>query len=320
MARPPVGKLPAGITETSRDDVYPHRLDGIGEGPGPGLAARGVGGVAGVEPAAPRGDRDLGGQPGHHQVREQPGLVLLERGQRDVAADHRLSCRDGVRAAVQHIRDGHGQIADQRRVGHVPEVHDSARPQVLAEQHVVQAQVPVDDLGAQARQHRRDPGLEPLQHPFHLSPARSLGHMGQQRAEPGQVGDIPEDLVVGSVVEEAAQGPSQPGRDLTVGADRLGGERRVRDHAPGQEREEPRWVGPAVRPGHLGPGFPGHGGQGTHHGQAGIDLPDMAQRGGLHLQHGPVIRRVGDLEQDVLPVGRAHPEVLVPFGRQGLEG
>ncbi len=273
-----------------------------------------------MQPAAPRGDRDLGRQPGHHQVREQPGLVLLKRRHRDVAADHRLSCRDGVRAAVQHIRDGDGQIADQRRVGHVPEVHDSARPEILAEQHVVQAQVPVDDLGAQARQRRRDPGLEPIQHPLHLSPAWSLGHMGQQWAEPGQVGDIPQDLVVGSTVEEAAQGPSQAGRDLTVGADRLGGERRVRGHAPGQEGEEPRWVGPAVRPGDLDPGFPGHGRQGTHHGQAGIDLLDMAQRGGLHLQDGPVIRRVRDLEQEALPAGRARPEVLVPFGRQGLEG
>ena len=124
--RPRVGELPAGITETSRTTLTPIASMASARLPGPGLTARGVGGVARVQPAAPRGDRDLGREPGHHQVREQPGLVLLKWRHRDVAANHRLSSRDGVRAAVQHIRDGHGQIADQRCVGHVPEVHDSA--------------------------------------------------------------------------------------------------------------------------------------------------------------------------------------------------
>ena len=46
---------------------------------------------------------------------------------------------------------------------------------------------------------------------------------------------------------------------------------------------------------------------------------DMAESGGLHGQDGLVIRRIRDLEQEALPGGRVHPEVLVPFAREGLE-
>ena len=202
-------------------------------------------------------------------------------------------------------------------MGHVPEVHDPADPKVVAEQHVVQAHVAVDHLRAQPGQRRLDPGLEPVQNPFHLSPARAVGDMGEQRPELGQVGDIPQDLVVGRGVEKAAQRPPQPGRDLPMGPDRLGGERRVRGHLPGQEREKPRRVGPAVGPRHLDPGFPRRGRQGTHHRQARIHPLDVAQSGGLHRQDGPAIRRIRDLEQEALPAGGVHPEVLVPFARQG---
>jgi hypothetical protein len=46
----------------------------------------------------------------------------------------------------------------------------------------------------------------------------------------------------------------------------------------------------------------------------------VAQSGGLHRQDGPVIRRIRDLEQEAPPGGRVHPEVLVTFAREGLEG
>ena len=133
------------------------------------------------------------------------------------------------------------------------------------------------------------------------------------------MGDVPQDLVVGGRVEKATQRPPQAGRGLPMGPDRLGGERRVHDHLPGQEREEPGRVVPAVRPRDLDPGFPGHRRQGTHHGQARIHPLDVPQRRRLHLQNGPVIRRIGDLEQEALPVGRGDPEVLVPFARQRPE-
>ena len=80
--------------------------------------------------------------------------------------------------------------------------------------------------------------------------------MGEQRPELGHAGDIPQDLVVGRGVEKATQRPPQPGRDLPMGPDRLSGERRVRGYLPGQEREQPSRVGPAVGPRHLDPGFP----------------------------------------------------------------
>ena len=52
---------------------------------------------------------------------------------------------------MQHIRDGDGEIADQGGMRHIPEVHDPADPQIIAEQHVVQAHVAMDYLGAQSR-------------------------------------------------------------------------------------------------------------------------------------------------------------------------
>ena len=205
-------------------------------------------------------------------------------------------------------------------MGHIPEVHDPADPKVVAEQHVVQAHIAVDHLRAKPGQRRRDPGLEPVQNQFHLNPAVAVGDMGEQRAELGHAGDIPQDLVVGRGVEKAAQRPPQPGRDLPMGPDRLSGERRVRGYLPGQEREQPGRVGPAVGPRHLDPGFPRPGRQGTHHRQARIHSLDVAQSGGLHRQDGPAIGRIRDLEQEALPGGRVHPEVLVPFAREGLEG
>ena len=220
--RPPVGEPAAGLAETPRDSVHPHRLDGIEEGAGPRLAGRGVRHVVRVEPAPPGADSDLGGQPGRDQVREQPGLLVFERRHRDVAADYHLGRLDGVITAVQHVGDRDGEIADQRRMGHIPEVHDPADPKVIAEQHVVQAHVAVDHLRAKPGQHRRDPGLEPVKHRFHLSPPAAVGDMGEQRPEPGQAGDIPQDLVVGRGVEKAAKRPSKTGRDLPMGPDRRG--------------------------------------------------------------------------------------------------
>ena len=205
-------------------------------------------------------------------------------------------------------------------MGHIAEVHDPAGPKVIAEQHVVQAHIAVDHLRAKPGQRRRDPGLEPVQNQFHLNPAVAVGDLGEQRPELGQAGDIPQDLVVGGGVEKAAQRPPQTGRDLPMGPDRLSGERRVRHYLPGQECEKPSRVGPAVGPRHLDPGFPRRGRQGTHHRQARIHPLDVAESGGLHRQDGPVIRRIRDLEQEALPGGRVHPEVLVPFAREGLEG
>ena len=254
--RPSVGEPAAGLAETPRDCVYPRRLDGIEEGAGPRLAARGVCGVVRVEPAPPGGDSDLSGKPGRDQIREQRGLLVFERRHRDVAADDRAGRLDGVVTAVEHIGDGDGKIADQRRMGHIPEVHDPADPKVIAEQHVVQAHIAVDHLRAKPGQRRRDPGLEPVQNRFHLNPAVVAADMGEQRPQLGQAGDIPQDLVVGRGVEKATQRPSQPGRDLPMGPDRLSGERRVRGYLPGQEREKPGRVGPAVGPRHLDPGFP----------------------------------------------------------------
>ena len=80
---------------------------------------------------------------------------------------------------MEHIGDGDGQIADQRRMGHIPEVHDPADPKVIAEQHVVQAHIAVDYLRAKPGQRRRDPGLEPVQDQFHLNPAVAVGDMGE---------------------------------------------------------------------------------------------------------------------------------------------
>jgi hypothetical protein len=75
-----------------------------------------------------------------------------------------------------------------------------------------------------------------------------------------------------------------------------------------------------ARPWHLGPGLSGGGRQGPHHRQAGIDPLDVVESRGLHLQDGPVVRRVRDLEQEALPAGRVHPEVLVPFAGEGPQG
>ena len=268
----------------------------------------------------PGGDRHLGGEPGRYQVRQQRGLLVLQRRHRHIAADQHLGRVDRVVAAVQHIRHGHGEVADQRRVGHVAEVHDPADPQIVVEQHVVQAHVAVDHLGAQGRQHRLDAGHEAVQHPLHLSPALGVGDVTDQQPELGRVGEVPQDLVVGRGMEKPPQRPPQPGRGLPDGPDRLRGERGVRGHPPGQEREQPHREVPAVGPAHLGPGLPHRVRQDPHHRQARVHPLDVAQRGGLHLHGGQAVRRVGDLEQEAPPVGGIHPEVLVTFARERGEG
>ena len=94
----------------------------------------------------------------------------------------------------------------------------------------------------------------------------------------------------------------------------------ARHGLPGQEREQPHRVGPAVRPGHLRPRVPAGAGDRAHHRQARIDLLDVAQGGRLHVQDRPGVRRVGDLEKEPLSVGGVHPEVLVPLAGQRGEG
>ena len=178
----------------------------------------------------------------------------------------------------------------------------------------------MDHLGPQPGQHRGHLGLEPVKDPFHLGPAHGVGDVAEQRAQLGQPGDVPEDLVVGRGVEEAPQRAAQPGGGLPDGPDRRGAERRRRHGLTGQEREQPHRVGPAVRPGHLRPRVPGGAGDHPHHRQARVDLLDVAQGGRLHVQDRPGVRRVGDLEKETLPAGGVHPEVLVPLACQRGEG
>jgi hypothetical protein len=317
---PAVRQPAAGFAEPLSDRVQARGLDAVQEGWRAGLAVRGVGGVVRVDPEPPRGERDVGGEPGRDQVREQPGLLVVQRRHRGVAADHDLRRADRVGAPVQHIRDGDRQVAHQRGVGHVPEVDDAADLEVLAEQQVVQAEVGVDHLGPQPGQHRGYLGLEPVQDACHLRPASGVGDMAEQWAQRGQAGDVPEDPVVRRGVEEAPQRPAQAGRGLPDGPDRPGAERCRGHGAPGQEREQPHRVCPAIRPGHLGPGVPRGGRDHPHHRQPRIHLLDVAQGGRLHVQNRPRVRRIGDLEKEPLPGGGVHPEVLVPLAGQGGEG
>ena len=158
---PAVWQPPASVTEALGDRVQPRGLDAVQEGGRTGLAVRGVGGIVGVDPEPPRGrQRDVGGEPGGHQVGEQAGFLVVERCHRDVAGDHVLGRVDRVVPPVQHIRDGDRQIAHQRSMGHVPEVDDAGYLEILPEQQIVQAQVGVDHLGPQAGKHRGDPGLD----------------------------------------------------------------------------------------------------------------------------------------------------------------
>jgi len=65
----------------------------------------------------------------------------------------------------------------------------------------------VDHLGAQAGQRRGDPGFEPVQGPFDLSPARKVGKVGEQRTELECLLEVPEDLVVGRRVKPRSARP-----------------------------------------------------------------------------------------------------------------
>jgi hypothetical protein len=115
-----------------------------------------------------------------------------------------------------------------------PKSHDPADPEVVAEQHVVQAQVAWITCARRA-------GSTGSTRSSNRSSTRSTwarraasGHVAEQQPELGRVGEVPQDLVVGGGVEKAAQRPAQPGRGLprAPGSPAVSG--RVRGHRPGR--------------------------------------------------------------------------------------
>ena len=108
-----------------------------------------------------------------------------------------------------------------------------------------------------------------------------------------RVRDVPQDLVVGREGGKTPAAPA-PARAVVCPKDQIARvvSADVRGHLPGQEREQPHRVVPAVGPAHLGPGLPHRVRQHPHHRQARIHPLDVAERGGLHL-HGGQARPAG---------------------------
>src|SRR6266536_2679662 len=74
----PVRKTPTRVAEAPRDGVYSDLVDAVEEGASGRLAARAVRGVVWVKANPPGGDRDLGGEPGRHEVGEQFRLLVVK--------------------------------------------------------------------------------------------------------------------------------------------------------------------------------------------------------------------------------------------------
>ncbi len=115
----------------------------------------------------PGGDQDGRGVATGHQVGEELDLLRLQRGDGLVPRQNLVrELQTGV-ATAEDICRRHRQVADQGRVGHVPEVCDARDRQGVVDEHVGRGEVVVHDLGSHPEQLRCDSLLEAVEHRTH---------------------------------------------------------------------------------------------------------------------------------------------------------
>jgi hypothetical protein len=198
------GEPAAGLRQPDRLEEREHR-------PGFGVPARKIGGVLRVDPDPPRRDEGRLRQARRDEVAEDGRLLVLQGRDRRVPAHRRLGRGEQVGRVVAPAEKGDkrgDEIEDERRVGHVPEVDDAADPVPLVEQRVVERQVVVDHLRAEAPKGRCESALEAVEDLLDERPAALVGHEGKVRVQLRQVLDVPQDGAAGHRVEVAAGGPA----------------------------------------------------------------------------------------------------------------
>jgi hypothetical protein len=260
------------------------------------------------------------GRSSGHQVSEDPGLDVLERGHRLIAVHHRPGHVQGVGPPIQDVRDCHGQIADQGGVGHVAEVGDPRDAPTFIDQHVVEAHVVVEDLGSEPRQHGKDTRLESVEGPLDHRPLLGVQDVGHHRAQSRCTADIPQDRVPSRRVDEPAEGPPEPGHRNSPGAQgflvQLLGGRIVAV----QEGEEPDQRRAPVVTRDARPVVAIHRRDQAHHGEVGVLPLDVQDRLRLELDHRDVVGRILDLQEERGTPVLVEPEVQVALAGQGSEG
>ena len=115
----------------------------------------------------PGGDQDGRGVATRHQVGEELDLLRLQRRGRVIPRQDLLCELQTVVATAEDVGCRHCQVADQSRVGHVPEVGDAGDGQRVVDEHVGGGQVVVHDLRAHPEERRRDSLLEAVKHRLH---------------------------------------------------------------------------------------------------------------------------------------------------------
>ncbi len=261
-------------------------------------------------PGPPSGDQDGRGVATGHQVSEKLDLLRLQRGD-GVIARQDLLRELQVGVATEHVRRRHRQVADQSRVGHVPEVGDAGDRQRLVDEDVGGGQVVVHDLGAQPEQLWSDSLLEAVEHRTHGRTLRLLDRR-EPRSQLREASYVPGDRVGRRRVYEAAQRLPEARRGATPLA-QLRGPQLLRRRMPAvQPRHHPRQGATTVQSGQHHPPVSLSGRHHVRHRYVGCHGADVAKRRVLEVQHLLAVRGVVHLQQ-VTTGGRVDPEVPVTF-------
>ena len=251
---------------------------------------------------------------------EQVGLdrrfLGLERGDTDVAAEDSRGRVEQVIATLEKGLERGRQVEDEGRVGHVAEVDDRRDVAVGVEERVVDGQVVVDDLAAQASDAWLEPLAPAIEDPLHERPALRVGDEREVRGELVEVAEVPGDVPPGRGVEEPPQRPTEAGERLAEACQRLGRQTVRIAVATWQERDEPGEVGRTGRvadPRHV---IAGEARSGRRHREVGVDTSDMEDRLDLHVDDRRILDRVGYLEDPGAAVGPVDPDVLVALAHE----
>src|SRR3954466_14860029 len=128
----------------------------------------------------------------------------------------------------------------------IAKVDDSRDSAALVEQHVVEVQIAVDDLAAEARPSRRGALLVAVEDGLDEAAPVAIVERVEVRPELGRLRQVPEQLATRRWMEEAAQGEVQPRVRLAVGPSLRMGEIRAAGAAAAaavKPLEQPHEVG-----------------------------------------------------------------------------
>ncbi len=240
---------------------------------------------------APRTDRDDRREPRSDQVAEQLELELLERETGGEAVQRDPSHPKHVlrRPPTQERRKRDGEVCGERRVAAVAEVEDPGDPAALVDQEVVEVEVAVHDLAAQALPLRQHALLVAVEHARDERPPCRIGDLVEQRAQARRGTDVPEQLTAGGRVEERTERQTEAGVD--------GGDLPYRCVVELGPRLPPA---PPLEQPHLVTLERRSWREHASHRQVRIDGRDVGDRGLLEVEHGLVLVGVRDLEDSAL--------------------